>query len=389
MKRPILHRAAAGLAALAVRALPDPLKAWGQAMAHEVDAIEGGTDALSFALGCAGFALFENIRFQLFRPATDIDAHQEADMMFSGDDTSDPRRFAAVCGTLATGLGLAWMATAGAPLRYLAINAGALMLGLAILLALVMTARSLRIAEGGVAIVLAAGLLFTASFGATVNGATRWIILGGLSIQPSLILLPSIVLCFARTRDTLSAIGIALAALALAIQPDRGMSGALFAGVAALALVSRQWSVRFALAAAAMGFLAAMARPDVQPAMPFVDRILFTAFDVHPVAGLVVVAGSGLLVLPGLLGFFRDPGNSAIHIVFGTVWLAIVAAAALGNYPTPLVGFGGSAIIGYFIGIAGLPTARARDAASPGIEDGILPTERDVLPFAVQRTGSA
>eukprot|EP00741_Cyanophora_paradoxa_P009042 tig00001467_g8755.t1 len=77
--------------------------------------------------------------------------------------------------------------------------------------------------------------------GVSNEGATRWISIYGLSIQPSLVLVPVLAIGFAA--------------------PDRAMAGALAAGLAALAL------------------------PDVQPAMPFVDQILFTAFAVHPLAG--------------------------------------------------------------------------------------------------------
>jgi hypothetical protein len=47
----------------------------------------------------------------------------------------------------------------------------------------------------------------------------------------------------------------------------------------------------------------------------------------------------------------------------------VVAAAALGNYPTPLVGYGGSAVLGYLLSVALLPgragAERPRAAASP------------------------
>jgi hypothetical protein len=54
-----------------------------------------------------------------------------------------------------------------------------------------------------------------------------------------------------------------------------------------------------------------------------------------------------------------------------------VLAAALGNYPTPLVGYGGSAVLGYLLSVALLPggaraasaegaAARARDERNTG-----------------------
>ena len=45
------------------------------------------------------------------------------------------------------------------------------------------------------------------------------------------------------------------------------------------------------------------------------------------------------------------------HVAFGIVWSGIMVAAALGNYPTPLVGYGGSAVLGYLLSLAALPAA--------------------------------
>jgi len=68
-----------------------------------------------------------------------------------------------------------------------------------------------------------------------------------------------------------------------------------------------------------------------------------------------VTGGLVLLLLPAIVGWFRDPANRESHAVFGAVWLAAILAAALGNYPTPFVGYGASAIIGYALSLLALP----------------------------------
>ena len=73
---------------------------------------------------------------------------------------------------------------------------------------------------------------------------------------------------------------------------------------------------------------------------------------------------------PSRIGYFTDvytaalgapAASRAIQVIgpmrprllaFGAVWVAMIVAAAAGNYPTPLVGFGGSAIVGYLLSIA-------------------------------------
>jgi hypothetical protein len=174
-----------------------------------------------------------------------------------------------------------------------------------------------------------------------------------------------------RTRS--GAVALIVAAAALAIQPDRAMAGALAVVLAALALRRPDPMVLSALAAAAIGFAITLIRADVQPAVPFVDQILFRSFDVHWLAGMAVTGGAVVMLLPAIRGLSRDPGQGDLHVAFGALWLAVIAAAALGNYPTPLVGYGGSAILGYLLSLAAFPARTAipsleRDGASPGME---------------------
>jgi hypothetical protein len=111
-----------------------------------------------------------------------------------------------------------------------------------------------------------------------------------------------------------------------------------------------------------------LARADALPAVPYVDGILLGSFGVHPAAGVAVVGGAMLLLAPALAGIVRDPARRAVHASFGAAWLAVIGAAALGNYPTPLVGYGGSAILGYALSLLALPrVARRRaEAAAAG-----------------------
>jgi hypothetical protein len=105
--------------------------------------------------------------------------------------------------------------------------------------------------------------------------------------------------------------------------------------------------------------------------VPFVDGIFFSAFDVHPLAGLGLMLGAGLLIVPAVLRV-RAGSERVPAVAFGAVWLAIIAAAAIGNYPTPVVGYGGSAIVGYLLSLALLRPVPAR----AGLKRSVAPTFR-------------
>lgn len=258
---------------------------------------------------------------------------------------------------VATGLGLAYLTAAGAPARYAGVNAGALVVGL---IAMVAVGRWGR--PSGIAILaMAAILLATALGGPPLDGVTRWIRVGPLALQPSLILLPAMCVMFTGVGGGVAACGLAIAALALALQPDRAMAGALAAGLTALALVKAdRWSLA-ALTAAVAGIVVTIVRPDTLPAQPYVERVLLSAFQVHLLAGVAVWIGVGVLMLPAIMGAIR-PELRQRHAVFGAVWLAVLGASALGNYPTPLVGYGASSILGYALSLGAL-TFRS---AAPG-----------------------
>ena len=106
-------------------------------------------------------------------------------------------------------------------------------------------------------------------------------------------------------------------------------------------------------------FATTFARADTLPAAAYVDQILYSSFDVHVMAGAAVLGGSALLLIPAIMGWRSDPAHRETYAVFGAVWLAAIVAAALGNYPTPIVGYGGSAIIGYALSLLALPKQAA------------------------------
>jgi cell division protein FtsW (lipid II flippase) len=311
--------------------------------------IEQPGAALHYALGAMAFAL----RTRLFHRTT-----PGAQPMPSLIER--PRQLVATCALAATALGLVYLGLAGAPLRYLAVNGLALAIGLALVAVLSVVVRATRFSPGMACLGLGLVLALLGQIGTAVNGAVRWVSLGGLAIQPSLILVPLVVLTFARAPDRRGLAGIALTAAALALQPDRAMSAALAAGLGMLASRATSRLVLVALGVAVAGFVATLLRPDLQPAMPFVDQIVHTAFFVHPLAAVAVLGGLATLLAPLVLARRVASTAGLLLGVFGATWLAIVIAAYVANYPTPLVGYSGSAIIGYVLAMLALPHSASR-----------------------------
>lgn len=338
-------------------------------MERELAEIQGSGPALLFAAGClrAMFALaisewLETRQPDPFPPPSN---RRNTNMKLA---PTRPRTLALLIGAGAVGLGLAYLAAAGAPSRYLIVNIAALVLGASLWLALGRAAATEIRQSGPIVLGLAATLVLTAFFGLAADGASRWVSVGPLNVQVSLVVLPVMIVLYARRPDAIGTAGMAAAAFALAVQPDRAMAGVLAAGLLALLAARPGRLPLLAAAAAAAGFGWALLKPADLPAMPYVDQILFTAFDVHPLAGLAVVGGAAALALPAFAALWNGEQSRPALLAFGSCWLAVAIAAALGNNPTPLVGYGGSAILGYLLSGALLPgraaSARGREGAA-------------------------
>ncbi len=335
--------------------LPPRLQPWGWAVRHEAASIQDDTEALLFTLNSLSGLLPRAIVAHLLHAF----AEGSTAMNLLDATLRRPRALGILCAIGAALLGIVYMVIVGAPLRYLGINIGALGIGLSMLGMLGHATTSDRRWADAAIVTMAGALLATALLGAEVDGAVRWVNLAGLAIQPSLILLPVLLVAFARTRSATATTGIVVAAVAMALQPDRAMAGMLVLCVAILTVIRRDRHTVIAFAAGVAGFAATLMRADTLPAAPYVDQILYSSFDVHAGTGLAVWGGAALMLVPGIVGFGRDPDNRVVYAAFGAAWFAAIVAAALGNYPTPVVGYGGSAIIGYVVSLFALPKLTA------------------------------
>lgn len=337
--------------------LPPGLREWGRAAVQEVHLMNSRTEAWVFALGCLGWALRAAVNHQFSRMPLIADLVRSfATMNALTTIMERPRALGVICAIAATAAGVTYLAIAGAPTAYGLVNLGALAFGFIVLATLSTAEARDHLRPGGLNLVLGFIVLAVALVGVSADGVTRWFVVGGLSLQPGLMVVPLMAVLFARSRDTLSTLGLVVAAAGLALQPDRGTAGAFAAGLMVLALLKPDRNSVMAALAALIAFAVTVARADPSPAVPFVDRILHTAASVHPLAGLAVLLGSLLLVVPALAARRGPTVDPSLNAVFGAVWAGLILAAALGNYPTPVVGYSGSAIIGYVISLMAFPS---------------------------------
>jgi hypothetical protein len=372
------RRLARGIGRLLRPAYPARDSDWARAMQHEIDQLDDDGSALVFALGC----LWGGCR----RSASTALNALAGEMKMKKDLWTwllVPRNAGLAGALAATCLGIFYLIVAGAPARYVVVNATAFLLGAVALSGLRGVAVPAARHAGAIVMALGLCLIVTGLVGARVDGASRWIWIGPLSVQVSFVLLPPMIVAYARQADALGTAGIAVAAAAMALQPDRAMAGVLALSLMALAWARPGRAAAASVIVALAAFAITLVRPDTLAAVAHVDQILFSAFEVHVLAGIAVLLGSALLLAPAAIGWSRDPAGRHVYLAFGATWLGCVLAAALGNYPTPVVGYGGSAILGYLLSLSIFPAhagaiARSGHGAATG-----QPDHGEILPRAL------
>ncbi|HYJ05087.1 MAG TPA: hypothetical protein VEX43_08135 [Chthoniobacterales bacterium] len=206
----------------------------------------------------------------------------------------------------------------------------------------------------------AAGAL-AATFTVTGSmGVHRWIPVGPLTIHVGAICLP----LFIVALGVLDAFGgklrwgpmlLALAvAILLWLQPDAAQATAFAAAVFTLLMANKHraraaWVTALVIAALA-GWT--WTRHDPLSPVPYVEGIIGLARQSGPVWLVASIAALAVLPLPFFLG--SSGSRSAFVRALGVYWCVCILAPLFGHFPVPLVGFGLSPIVGYFVALGSL-----------------------------------
>lgn len=313
----------------AVRLLGAEQAAWGQAMQAEVASVGSEREALAFAWGCLCAAL----------------GHALAGARGGLAQVHNAGLLTCVVAVLA---GCVFMHSAGAPSHYVWMNLLSLAFGVATFRLL--PRRRLQVDDllrakwsfGLGALLLIAGL------GQASTGASAWLRVGPLPVNLAWLLLPPLLVGSCMRPQSAGKPwalgGLLMAVGALALQAD-----ALLLWLVAAVLAVRAWHHRsgtLALLALACSAMAAhLGRAWQAPeVLAFVDQVVHRGFELNLATGLALLLLQVLPLWPAL-----RHRQARVH---GLVWGLLVALSLPGWLPSPLVGFGGSFIVGYLLSLA-------------------------------------
>jgi hypothetical protein len=261
--------------------------------------------------------------------------------------------------------GLLFMALADAPVHYVAVNAGAAIL---VCLALAVVPRG----EPGDGLLITGAticlMLLAASFaGPQIDNVQRWLALGPIQLHAGQLALPSLMVILPRL-DRRFAFGVAaIAAILVALQPDRASAFAmLISALFLFAYAPGRWSLA-TLLAACVAFGITAVTLDPLASVRFVEHVVRDSSAVHallPPAFALSILVAALAPLAVLSGRRRRS-----DFVWSACLIGFFLAALNGNYPTPLLGYGASPILGF--GLALLLIFKSGNRANDAIVDRI------------------
>lgn len=248
-------------------------------------------------------------------------------------------------------VGLVVMSRAGVPAGIWVRNIAATLVGVL----LVVAASGLRVPSSSWAalrsLLIALGLTL---LGATlmapgVDGIHRWLGLGPVEIHMGAVLLPSL-LVFLTDLDWAPTVAVAVLTLTiLLLQPDAAQATAFAAGWGVWVAMRRGRVAAAPIAAAVILAGAAWLRHDPLEPVAYVEGIVGVAAGQGAICGVISLCALALLPIPFLLNPKRPVDTAVAIYMTGTL-----VAAWLGDYPVPVLGYGVSPILGYYLVVVAL-----------------------------------
>lgn len=209
-----------------------------------------------------------------------------------------------------------------------------------------------------ISILMAVIFLFLTFINSGIESVHRWISIGPIKINVAVIVIPIIIINLWQLLQikswwlaSISSIGITII---LVLQPDASMVTA-FAIPMIILLCSKNINIIFRSCVVVLlsGLIIfSWIHLDVLAPVSYVEEIVSLVASVGIIWFILGVIS--LLILPLPFIFFPPKEYKLLSLCIGIYFIVILISTLFGNFPVPLMGYGVSPIIGYFISITWL-----------------------------------
>lgn len=207
----------------------------------------------------------------------------------------------------------------------------------------------------GIFILISLLLLLLTLISPGISGVHRWISIGIIKFNVSMIVLPRIIIELwkvSQTEDLRLTVFITIAiSILLAIQPDASqLTGFSIPMMIVLCNNIDKKRIRiFVVGILSILIILSWVFLDNLPAVDYVEGIVSLLGNMGLIWLVIGVISLGILPMPFIL--FQPKYLKLPSICVGLYFIIILVSTLFGNFPVPLMGYGISPIIGYYIAI--------------------------------------
>ncbi|MDF2557199.1 MAG: cell division protein [Bacillales bacterium] len=207
----------------------------------------------------------------------------------------------------------------------------------------------------GIIILISLLLLILTFMSPGMNGVHRWVSIGIIKFNVSMIVLPIIIIelwKLSQIKGLRFTIFITMTiSILLAIQPDASqLTGFAIPMMIMLCSNTDKKSLRtFILGILSIPIVLSWVFLDSLPAVAYVERIVSLLANMGLMWLILGLISLAILPIPFIL--FPPKNLKLPSIYVGLYFIIILISTLFGNFPIPLMGYGISPIIGYFIPI--------------------------------------
>ncbi|MFW6678624.1 hypothetical protein ACOAOT_13270 [Lacrimispora sp. AGF001] len=188
-----------------------------------------------------------------------------------------------------------------------------------------------------------------------MEGVHRWISIGAVKLNVAIIVLPIILLELYQVLKirglTYAGVSAFIILLVLFFQPDASqLTGFAIPVMIMLSQNTRSKKIRFLITGVSVLFIVlSWIRLDHLPPVNYVERILMMVADMGGIWFVLGIISLAILPAP----FILLPPKNAVSVsrYIGCYYIVILLSTLFGNFPVPLMGYGISPIVGYYLSL--------------------------------------
>lgn len=188
-----------------------------------------------------------------------------------------------------------------------------------------------------------------------MEGVHRWISIGAVKLNVAMIVLPMILLELYQVLKirglTYTGVCAFIILLVLFFQPDASqLTGFAIPVMIMLSLNTGSKKIRLLITGVSVLFIAlSWIRLDHLPPVNYVEKILMMVADMGGIWFVLGIISLAILPAP----FILLPPKNAVSVsrYIGCYYIVILLSTLFGNFPVPLMGYGISPIVGYYLSL--------------------------------------